>query len=155
MLAIDLLGARRVLTGVHVTSKKRLLELVATALSDDSATAVEASIFDSLCSRERLGTTGLGHGVAIPHGRTTEIETAVGAFIQLAEPIDFGAVDDKPVDLLFALAVPEHFRHEHLELLSQLATMFSDESLCAALRAASDSAEVIQLLSNWQFGQTT
>lgn len=150
MHLIDLLTPARVLAGVSVTSKKRLLELLSGLLAEGAGVEVERRVFDSLCGREKLGSTGLGHGVAIPHGRTGALPGAVGAFIKLSEPIDFNAIDDKPVDLIFALAVPEHFNNQHLLLLSQLAEMFSDAGFSARLRAAKDNASLFALLADWQ-----
>src|SRR5690606_19491232 len=109
MHLIDLLAPSRVRVGVSVTSKKRLLETLARLLADGQDEVFERQIFDSLCGREKLGSTGLGLGIAIPHGRTSGLGTAIGAVLRLAEPVDFGAADGQPVDLLFALAVPEHF----------------------------------------------
>ncbi len=150
MHLIDLLAPARVLAGVSVTSKKRLLELLSGLLAEGAGTEVERRVFDSLCGREKLGSTGLGHGVAIPHGRTGALPGAVGAFIRLSEPIDFSALDGKPVDLIFALAVPEHFSNQHLLLLSQLAEMFSDSGFSARLRQAPDNASLYALLADWQ-----
>jgi PTS system nitrogen regulatory IIA component len=150
MHLIDLLAPARVVAGVNLSSKKRLLEQLSALLAEDAGAEIERRVFDSLCTREKLGSTGLGHGVAIPHGRTSALPGAVGAFLRLSEPIDFGALDGKPVDLVFALAVPEHFSHQHLLLLSQLAEMFSDADFCARLRAAPDSATLYALLADWQ-----
>ena len=150
MHLIDLLAPARVLAGVSVTSKKRLLEQISGLLAEGAGTEVERRVFDSLCGREKLGSTGLGHGVAIPHGRTGALPGAVGAFIQLSEPIEFSALDGKPVDLIFALAVPEHFSNQHLLLLSQLAEMFSDIGFSTRLRHAPDSTSLYALLADWQ-----
>jgi nitrogen PTS system EIIA component len=150
MHLIDLLAPARVVADANVSSKKRLLETLANLLADGAGAEIERRVFDSLCAREKLGSTGLGHGVAIPHGRTAALPAAVGAFLRLAEPIDFSALDGKPVDLVFALAVPEHFTNQHLLLLSQLAEMFTDAAFCARLRAAPDSASLYALLSDWQ-----
>ena len=122
---------------------------LASLLAEDCGAEFERPIFDSLCSREKLGSTGLGHGVAIPHGRTPGLPTAVGAFVRLPEPIEFNAIDGAPVDLVFALAVPEHFTNQHLLLLSQLAEMFSDPAFCARLRSAPESAAIYAALSDW------
>lgn len=150
MQLIDLLAPSRVVAGASATSKKRLLESLAHLLADGAGPEIERQIFDSLCTREKLGSTGLGQGVAIPHGRTAAINVAVGSFLRLAEPIDFGASDGQPVDLVFALAVPQHFTNEHLLLLSQLAEMFSDADFCQHLRSAGDDAALMALLSEWQ-----
>ena len=150
MLLIDLLTPARTSVGVSATSKKRLLETLAASLADGQGEACERAIFDSLFAREKLGSTGLGHGVAIPHGRTPGLNNAIGAFVRLSEGIDFGAIDGAPVDLVFAMAVPEHFSHQHLVLLSQLAEMFGDAAFCQRLRSAPDSASLYALLADWQ-----
>lgn len=150
MHLIDLLAPTRVTVGASVTSKKRLLELLAQLLADGRDADGERAIFDSLCAREKLGSTGLGQGVAIPHGRSAALGSAVGAFVRLSEPIDFGAPDGQPVDLMFALGVPEHFTNQHLLLLSQLAELFSDAEFTERLRKAPDSSSLYALLSDWQ-----
>jgi nitrogen PTS system EIIA component len=150
MLLIDLLSPARTSVGYNATSKKRLLESLAHTLADGQGEPVERAIFDSLFAREKLGSTGLGHGVAIPHGRTPGLANAIGAFVRLSEGVDFGAIDGSPVDLVFALAVPEHFSHQHLVLLSQLAEMFGDAAFCQRLREAPDGAAAYALLADWQ-----
>lgn len=150
MHLVDLLSPSRVQCGLGTSSKKRLLDALAGLLADGQGAELERQIYDSLCARERLGSTGLGQGVAIPHGRTPVLGTAVGAFVRLSEPIEFGALDGKPVDLVFALAVSEHFNNQHLLLLSQLAELFSDAGMAARLREAPDAAAIYDLLSNWQ-----
>ena len=151
MHLIDLLVPARVRAGTSATSKKRLLDLAAATLAlPEADPELERQIFDSLCARERLGSTGLGHGVAIPHGRLAGISTPVGAFLQLAAPLPFDASDGVPVDLLFALVVPEHFNQQHLLLLSQLAEMFSDSAFCTRLRNTPGDCELHTVLSDWQ-----
>lgn len=149
MHLLDLLSPGRVLAPGPIPGKKRLLEKASALLAEGNA-EVERAIFDSLIGRERLGSTGLGHGVAIPHGRSPKVGTAVGTFLRLAEPVDFGSPDGMPVDLVFALVVPEHFSSQHLMLLSQLAEMFGDANFRDELRAAGDSAALHALLSDWQ-----
>lgn len=150
MHLLDLISPARINAGVAANSKKRLLETVADLLIQDQPADLDRPVFDSLCARERLGSTALGHGVAIPHGRTPGLATATGAFVRLREPLDFGAPDGEPVDLVFALAVPEHFTHQHLVLLSQLAEMFGDGDFRGQLRAAPDAQRIYRLLSDWQ-----
>ena len=150
MLVSDLLSPKRVLPQVRASSKKRLLELVSEALVQDEESLDSREVFESLCARERLGSTGLGNGVAIPHARVTGSSAVQAVFIRLSKPLAFDAVDGKPVDLLFALAVPENCTSDHLKLLSQIAERFSNAELLEKLRSAEDSSELINLLSNTQ-----
>lgn len=139
---IDLLPVERVRTGLAARDKAELIERLAELLADgDAALAREA-----LAARERLGSTGLGHGVAIPHGRSAKIAEARAAFVRLGEPVDFGADDGRPVDLVAALLVPAHFTDQHLKLLAELAELFSDHALTAALRAAPDADALLAAL---------
>ncbi|KFN51466.1 PTS sugar transporter subunit IIA [Arenimonas composti] len=150
MHLLDLLSPARVRTEVPVSGKKRLLEVLARVLADGAGGDSEAGIYDTLCSRERLGSTGLGHGVAIPHARSARAKVATGAFVRLAEAVDFGAPDGEPVDLVFALVVPEHFAQQHLLLLAGLAEMFGDAGFRDRLRKAPDPAALLALLADWQ-----
>lgn len=146
----DLLTADRVACGDPSASKKRVLEQMSKLIAGGQQTLNQTEVFDSLIARERLGSTGLGHGVAIPHGRVKNGTETVGAFIQLQTPIDFDAVDGEPVDLLFGLLVPEQSTQEHLELLAQLAEMFSDAQFVSGLRAATSGADLHARLSQWR-----
>lgn len=147
MQIIDLLTPSRVVLDARATSKKRLLESLASLLDDDHDAASERAIFESLVRRERLGSTGLAHGIAIPHGRSAEVDRAVGAFMRLAEPLEFDSLDRQRVDLVFGLVVPEHFTDQHLMFLADLAELFSDSGITARLRAASDASEVYGILT--------
>jgi nitrogen PTS system EIIA component len=149
MHLLDLLTPARVRANAAVTGKKRLLEQLSKLLAEGGGEG-ERAIYDSLCGRERLGSTGLGHGVAIPHGRSTRAISATGAFLRLSEPVDFGAPDGEPVDLVFALVVPEHYAQQHLLLLANLAEMFGDAAFRQQLRQAPDSAALFSLLAEWQ-----
>ena len=134
---LDLLPAERVRTDLVANDKAALIARLADLLAGgDDATVVQAA----LDAREQLGSTGLGHGVAIPHGRSEAVTEARAAFVRLPRPIDFGADDGQPVDLVAALIVPEHFTDQHLKLLAELAELFSKSELTAALRAAPDAA---------------
>jgi PTS system nitrogen regulatory IIA component len=117
--------------------------LLAGAAAPQDAVAL---IRDSLHAREALATTAIGHGVALPHGRIPDLEDTRCAFLQLATPVDFGALDGQPVDLVVAMAVPEHFAQEHLHRLAEVAERFSDPHFRAALRAARTTAELHHLL---------
>ena len=147
MLVDDLISPESVLPAVRTSSKKRLLEVISKALARDDESLDSREIFESLCARERLGSTGLGNGVAIPHGRVAGSSRVQAVFIRLARPLAFDAVDGKPVDLLFALAVPEHCTSDHLKLLSEIAEKFSDEELLDELRRTDDAAELARLLA--------
>ena len=149
MQILDLISPGRVVADARIPSKKRLLEQLAKLLDERGNPDTERALFDSLVKREKLGSTGLGQGVAIPHGRSPEIGRAVGAFVRLADPIEFNAADGKPVDLVFALVVPEHFTDQHLMFLAALAEMFSDATITARLRSARDSAALYDALSGW------
>lgn len=106
-------------------------------------------IVDALIQRERLGSTGLGQGVAIPHGRIKGLKEAMGGFIRLAQPIEFDSPDGKPVNLIFLMLVPAQANESHLQMLSELAQMFSDRSFREALLAAPDADAVSALFSGW------
>lgn len=136
----------RIAARADVTSKKGVLELLAELIAKDTASITQAEIFDSLCARERLGSTGLGHGVAIPHGRLKGSQETLGAFVQLQKGVDYDAVDQQPVDLLFALLVPEESTNEHLQILARLAEMFSDSERLRKLRRAYSQDALFKLL---------
>jgi PTS system nitrogen regulatory IIA component len=150
MQVAELLNLDRISCNTQSASKKRALEQLSQLLAANQETLTQNQVFDSLISRERLGSTGLGHGVAIPHGRLKESDTTLAAFIKLQEGIDFDASDNQPVDLLFALLVPEEATDEHLQLLAQLARMFSDEELVRQLRSAPDAHSLLTTIQEWQ-----
>lgn len=133
MSFLDLLPAERVRTGLVVRDKADLIEQLASLLAGNDDVA---GMRDAFTARERLGSTGLGHGVAIPHGRSDAIHEARAAFVHLAEAVDFGASDGQPIDLVAALIVPTHFTDQHLRLLAELAELFSNADITSALRAA-------------------
>jgi len=147
MLISDLLNPERVHCDVQSSSKKRLLELISEDLARQSEQLSKRQIFESLIARERLGSTGLGKGVAIPHGRVKGSRNVQASFIRLKTPVPFEAIDGQPVDLLFCLAVPEDCSEDHLKLLAQVAELFSDADLLRQLREAESSERIIQLLS--------
>jgi PTS system nitrogen regulatory IIA component len=133
----DLLSADRIVLLVEPIDRERVLDAAARLLADASP-ATTAVIADCLRQRERLGSTAIGHGVAIPHGRSNAFEEVRAAFLRLQHPVDFDAGDGDPVDLVFAMAVPEHFTQRHLQLLSELAERFADAAFRTALRQAPD-----------------
>jgi PTS system nitrogen regulatory IIA component len=146
MFPAGLINTDRVRLGVDVASKKRLLESLAEPLAAAHPALTTTAVFDRLRERERLGSTGLGFGIALPHARVPEIEQAIGAFVQLSGGVDFDAPDDRPVDLAFGLLVPEGATDQHLLLLSQLAGLFKDEPLRQNLRAATTAESVLDRL---------
>jgi PTS system nitrogen regulatory IIA component len=145
----SILSASQVLAQVDVTSKKRAFE-EAGLLFENLHGLSRALVTDSLFSRERLGSTGLGHGVAIPHGRIKGLKAPMAAVFQLAHPIGFDAPDDIPVSLLIFLLVPEAATQKHLEILSEIAELLSDAVLREQITRCTDSALLYGLISGWQ-----
>src|SRR3990170_6100663 len=148
-LVAKLLPPANVLLDLQVSSKKRLFEQVGLVFENHNGIA-RTLVFDSVFARERLGSTGLGQGVAIPHGRIKGLKDALGAFVRLAQPVPFDAPDGKPVSLVFTLLVPEQATEKHLQILSELAQMFSDRDLRDALAGAPDAGTLHRLISAWQ-----
>jgi PTS system nitrogen regulatory IIA component len=144
----EILSAERVCCDTNGASKKAALETLAELIASGSASLTQSEVFDSLLARERLGSTGLGHGVAIPHGRLNHGNKTLGAFIRLQTPVDYDAIDKQPVDILFALLVPQESTDEHLQILSRLAEKFSDASLLDQLRSEESEDAVYSLLAN-------
>lgn len=141
-----ILSADRVASGVSVTSKKKALEELSRLLAKGTDKLSSTDIFNGLTAREKLGSTGLGHGVAIPHGRMAGISNSVGAFVRLKHPVDYDAHDGQPVDLVFGLVVPVAATEEHLKHLAAIAEKFSEEGFCKQVRAAKDDAALHGLL---------
>lgn len=138
ILISDILTQEQTLADVEVSSKKKLLELLASLVAETLDSASSDDVFEKLLSRERMGSTGIGHGIAIPHCRLLTCNSALGFLLRLKEPIDYDAIDGRPVDLVFALVVPEESTDEHLQLLATLATNFSQSEFRDALRCAPD-----------------
>ena len=147
-LVSRLLPLNHVLLDLEVSSKKRLFEQIG-LLFENSRQIPRARVFDSLFDREKLGSTGLGYGVAIPHGRIKLLKEPVCAFVRTASPIAFESPDAQPVNLVFAMLVPEHATEAHLELLSELAQMFSDAELRGALATTADIQAAHRLITEW------
>jgi len=143
-----LLPTEHVSLDLDVSSKKRLFEQIG-LLFENSRQIPRARVFDSLFDREKLGSTGLGYGVAIPHGRLKNLKDTLCAFVRTQSPVPFESPDGQPVRLVFAMLVPEHATEQHLELLSELAQMFSDAVLREKLLAAGDVAAAHSLLTQW------
>jgi PTS system nitrogen regulatory IIA component len=150
MLDSDLLSPGRILANVRINSKKRLLELISVTLAEKNKELNSRAIFESLCAREHLGSTALGNGVAIPHGRISGTDGVEALFFQLSRPLSYDTDDGKPVDLVFALTVPKLCTEDHSKLLSSIASRFREPKLLEQLRKAADANEIWQLLSNSQ-----
>jgi len=143
-----LLPARNVLLDLPATSKKRVFEHAALLFENENGLE-RGKVFDSLFARERLGSTGLGQAVAIPHGRIKGLKDAVAAVVRVGTPIPFDAPDGQPVRLLVFLLVPEHATEEHLEILSELAELLSDPAIRDTLMHA-EPAGIHTVLSTWE-----
>jgi len=141
----DLLIAERIVMLTEPGHRDQVLGSAARLLSNASPT-MTTIIGDALRNREALGSTAIGHGVAIPHARSNAFDSARGAFLRLERPVDFGASDRFPVDLVFAMSVPEHSPQQHLEILSELAERFSNPEFRDALRGARGLRELRSIL---------
>ena len=150
----SILPASQVLVGVDVTSKKRAFE-EAGLLFENLHGLSRALIADSLFARERLGSTGLGHGVAIPHGRIKGLKAPMAAVLQLRQAIGFDAPDEQPVGLLIFLLVPEAATQKHLEILSEIAELLSDSQLRERLKSCSDALQLHGMIDSWQSSMTS
>ena len=148
----SILPPAQVLVGVDATSKKRAFE-EAGLLFENLHGLSRALITDSLFARERLGSTGLGHGVAIPHGRIKGLKAPMAALFQLAQPIGFDAPDEQPVTLLIFLLVPEAATQKHLEILSEIAELLSDAALRERIKTSPTAVDLHQLVAGWRSAQ--
>lgn len=140
-----ILPVSNIVVGLDASSKKRVFEQAGLLFENQNAIG-RATVFDALFAREKLGSTGLGQGIAIPHGRIKGLKEAVGALIRLGTPVAFDAPDGLPVNLLFVLLVPEAATEKHLQLLSELAQMFSSKTFRDQLSAAPDAATIKELV---------
>ncbi len=145
-----LLSRSRVLSNVRVANQQALLSMCASLLALGLGEEVEARVLDALTTREQLASTGLGEGVALPHGRIAGTDAARACFLMLQSPVEFGAPDGVGVDLVLALIVPEHFTDQHLQLLGQAAELFSNPEVVGELREAKDSADLFERLENYR-----
>ncbi len=150
----SILTVAHVLVQVDISSKKRAFE-EAGLLFENLHGLSRALVTDSLFSRERLGSTGLGHGVAIPHGRIKGLKAPMAAVFQLGRPIGFEAPDEQPVGLMIFLLVPEAATQKHLEILSEIAEMLSDASLRDKLATSTSATDLHALITGWQSVQST
>lgn len=147
MIIENILTPARTLYRARGNSKKKILELIATIISVEVSVIDGKELFSSLISRERLGTTGLGNGFALPHCRNKYCKSPAGVFIRLAEPVDFDAIDKQPVDLVFALVVPEEKNPQlHLDILKALAHRFQSNEFMNKLRTANNLDELYGII---------
>jgi len=171
-----LISSNAVLNTPDINSKKRALEMLAETLagnlagnltietstddelsdSDETPESINSlEIFQLLTEREKLGSTSMGHGVALPHARTKLTDTAMAAFLKLDKGIDFDSPDQQATDLILALLVPEHYTDEHLKILAYLASLFNDQGFCKAIRDTNNSQDIYENLINWQLTSQT
>lgn len=143
----DLLSPERVVWNIQATSKKRAIEILSELLARDAGPQDAASIFSAMLHRERLGSTAVGHGTALPHGRVAGLQHPLGSMIRLVEPVEYDAADGIPVDIIFALIVPEDASEEDLQSLKALAREIKNPDLQAALRRAHSSSEAFHLIT--------
>ncbi|MFT7339315.1 MAG: PTS system nitrogen regulatory IIA component [Marinobacter maritimus] len=147
-LTIDnILAPELTLCKVPASSKKRALEFIAEQIRQHNDSLSESQIFNNLIARERLGSTGIGQGIAIPHCRLEGLKHVIGVLMTLEEAVEFDAIDNQPVDLVFALVVPKEATSEHLELLSQLAEKFNDRTFCDHIRQCEDADTLYQRMT--------
>lgn len=150
-LTIDnILAPELTLCRVPASSKKRVLEFIAERISQHDNSLSDAQIFNNLVARERLGSTGIGQGIAIPHCRLEGLDHVIGVLLTLEEAIEYDAIDNQPVDLVFALIVPKEATSEHLELLSQLAEKFNERSFCEQLRQCDSAVALYNQMTSSQ-----
>ncbi len=140
----ELVAPEAVVANLKATSKKQALQVLSAKASEITGLH-ERAIFDTLLERERLGTTGVGVGIAIPHGKLSEIDRLYGLFARLAQPVDFDAIDDQPVDLIFLLLAPESAGADHLKALACVSRLLRDSAFCENVRSC-ESAEAIYAL---------
>jgi len=153
-LISQLLPETNVVIDLDVSSKKRVFEQVGLIFENNNHVA-RSQVFDSLFAREKLGSTGLGQGIAIPHGRIRDLKDAVGAVMRMRQPIPFDAPDGQNVSIIFVLLVPDRATDMHLQILSELAQMFSEKAFREKLLAAPTASELHRLITQWQPHATT
>ncbi len=146
----NILNQERTSASADLASKKKVLETLSKLLSRDIESHNQEQIFDSLIMRERLGSTGLGSGVALPHCRLADLQRPFAAMLVLKSPIDFDGPDKEYVDIVFCLVVPEESDHEHLQILAYLAKLFGDSKLCRQLRKARLPQDILNAIQHWQ-----
>jgi PTS system nitrogen regulatory IIA component len=147
MTVSALLSPQTIFLDTEISSKKKLLQLIANIVADRSKLS-ESTIYNNLLNRERLGSTGLGQGFAVPHARLSDLDKTMACFFRLKDAVNFEAPDNQPVDLVFTIIIPEEATEEHLLILSSLARMFSREEVCDAIRNAASKDEIAQIIQS-------
>lgn len=142
----DLVTQKAILPAVKAGSKKQLLQIVAEKAAEITGLA-ERDIFDTIMQREKLGSTGVGNGIAIPHGKLKTLSGITGVFARLETPVDFEALDDEPVDLVFLLLAPESAGADHLKALSRIARILREQDMVGKLRKTTDAAALYAFLT--------
>ena len=142
----DLIDQKAIMPSLRANSKKQLLQLLAERAAEMTGLP-EREVFDTILQRERLGSTGVGNGIAIPHGKLAGVKKITGLFARLEQPVEFEALDDQPVDLVFLLLAPEGAGADHLKALSRIARVLRDGDTVAKIRATADSAAIHSFLS--------
>jgi PTS system nitrogen regulatory IIA component len=147
MTVSALLSPQSIFLDTEITSKKKLLELIANVVADRTQLP-QSTIYNNLLNRERLGSTGLGQGFAVPHARLDDLDKTLACFLRLKEAVNFEAPDNRPVDLVFTIIIPEQATEEHLVILSSLASIFSKEEVCEAIRNAGSKDEIAAIIES-------
>ncbi len=147
MTVSALLSPQAIFLDTEISSKKKLLQLIANIVADRTQLP-ESSIYNNLLNRERLGSTGLGQGFAVPHARLADLDNTMACFFRLKEAVNFEAPDNRPVDLVFTIIIPQEATEEHLLILSSLARIFSREDVCEAIRNAVSKDEIVQIIQS-------
>lgn len=143
----DLLTPSSVIANLRVSSKKQALQELARAVAAQTDLD-ERSVFDVLMEREKLGTTGVGNGIAIPHGKLSDVDKLFGLFARMEKPIDFQAIDEQPVDLIFLLLAPESAGADHLKALARVSRLLRDRKICDKLRGTDNADALFAILSD-------
>lgn len=142
----NILALEGVVADLKATSKKQALQELA-AIAGDIIDVHERKIFDVLLERERLGSTGVGNGIAIPHGKLNGLDQLVGLFARLHEPVEFDSIDERPVDLIFVLLAPESAGADHLKALARVSRLLRDEHVCERLRGSENAEAIYAMLT--------
>lgn len=145
----DFLSPERIEVSCQVSSKKKLMEKITTLLLQGRPDLDRKTVLQTLTERERLGSTGIGSGVALPHGRINGLDDVIGAFAVMQTPLDYDTQDNEPINLAFGLLVPAEANEQHLKILAHLARLFSDASLRQQVSNAPTSVEALRLLTHW------